>query len=52
VTRVLDEWREAGAHEARGDGRDGLGRASPGGLYIVVIEAHGQQVSRKICHVR
>jgi tetratricopeptide (TPR) repeat protein len=52
VATIEEGWREAGAHEARWDGRDALGRAMPNGVYHAVLEAHGARVSRKIAHVR
>ncbi|HKQ59334.1 MAG TPA: metallophosphoesterase [Candidatus Eisenbacteria bacterium] len=44
--------RSAGTHEARWDGRDALGRQVPNGVYLAVLEAGGERISRKIAHVR
>jgi flagellar hook assembly protein FlgD len=52
VATIEEGWRDAGAHEARWDGRDALGREMPNGVYHAVLEAHGARVSRKIAHVR
>ncbi len=52
VATIEEGWRKAGAHEARWDGRDAFGRAMPNGVYLAVLEAHGDRVSRKIAHVR
>ncbi len=52
VATIADGRREAGTHAARWDGRDGSGRALPNGVYLAVLEAHGERASRKIAHVR
>jgi Tfp pilus assembly protein PilF len=52
VATVEEGWRGAGAHEARWDGRDAQGREMPNGVYLAVLEAQGERVSRKIAHVR
>jgi hypothetical protein len=44
--------RSAGTHEARWDGRDAQGRPVPNGVYLAVLEAGGERLSRKIAHVR
>ena len=52
VATIEEGWRDAGVHEARWDGRDALGRAMPNGVYVAVLEAQGERVSRKIARVR
>jgi tetratricopeptide (TPR) repeat protein len=52
VATLADGWHEAGVHGARWDGRDVRGRLLPTGVYLVVLEADGTRVSRKIAHVR
>ena len=47
--RVLAEGRRpAGVNLLNWDGRDGQGRALPSGVYLCVLEAGGEQVSRKL----
>lgn len=52
VATLVEGWREAGTHAARWDGRDGSGRLAPNGVYVAVLEALGERVSRKIAHLR
>jgi hypothetical protein len=52
LASLADGWRDAGAHEARWDGRDAGGRVLGPGVFLAVLEAHGRRVSRKISFVR
>lgn len=51
IRTVLREHRPAGNFEARWDGRDDRGRATPGGVYLFVLDFHGStetgRISRK-----
>ncbi len=52
VATLAEGWREAGPHGVRWDGRDAGGRIMPTGVYLAVLEAGGERLSRKIAHVR
>ena len=42
----------AGAHVVHWDGRDSEARALPNGLYLVVLEAQGRRLARRLVVVR
>lgn len=52
VATLAEGWHEAGPHSALWDGRDSGGRQMPNGVYLAVLEAGGERLSRKIAHVR
>ena len=52
VRTLVDGSFPAGTHPARWDGSDASGRELPNGVYLMVLEAHGERVSRKVAHVR
>ena len=47
VTRLVDEWREAGAHAVGFDAS-----AFPAGTYLVRLEAGGQVLTQRMTRVR
>ncbi len=47
VCRLLDGWLAAGPHQARWDGRDGLGLAAAHGTYFVHLESPDGTATRK-----
>jgi hypothetical protein len=52
VRSLLEEVREAGAHQVEWDGTDGRGRAVPSGVYTVRLVADGGVVARRVIRVR
>lgn len=52
VRCLVDESLVAGRHEARWDGRDGLGRATASGVYLCRLSADGVMQRRKMTLVR
>jgi len=52
VRTVLEGEVEAGAHEARWDGRDEQGRLANAGLYLCHLDAAGTRQSRKLVLAR
>jgi hypothetical protein len=50
--RLVDGALSAGSHAVSWDGRDGLGRALPSGVYFCRLEFDGRTVSRKMLRIR
>jgi hypothetical protein len=52
VRTLVDEVRSAGAHEAVWDGRDGSGRSTGSGIYLVRMRAGDYEATSKLLMLR
>ncbi len=52
VATLVNQHLAAGAHQATWQGRDGLGRTVPSGVYLARLKAGDQQWSRKLMLVK
>ena len=52
VRTVVAEWKPAGSHQARWEGRDDSGQAVPSGIYFYLIKASGWTQIRKAVLMR
>ncbi|MDZ7316521.1 MAG: VWA domain-containing protein [candidate division KSB1 bacterium] len=52
VRQLIDRHLEAGVHKVIWDGTDDDGRACAGGMYLLLLQAGGQQITRKIVYLK
>jgi flagellar hook assembly protein FlgD len=52
VRRLSQESQPSGSHEIRWDGRDGAGRAVPGGVYLLRLAGDGRTVTERVIRIR
>lgn len=48
VAMIADEWRDAGRHAVTWDGRRNSGERAQAGIYMVRLEANGEQVTKRV----
>jgi flagellar hook capping protein FlgD len=51
VSVLADEWRDAGRHALKWNGRDAAGRRAPAGIYVVRLEASGSEVTIRVTRI-
>jgi hypothetical protein len=52
VSRILDEWKQAGEYSVRWDGASASGAPLPSGMYFIRLQTTGQRIVRKAVIIR